>query len=910
MKIPTNYFKAFNVLRNSRQVLIRASVFAALMGLSACGGGGERVGDAEPNRYSAESGLAQKGPLMQGSQITINELSTPNFQPTGRSFGMEVSSNDGKFNPTGIYFLSPYLSTTAIGYYFNEITGAPSNDLVFLRGLSDLSAGADTSINVNVLSGFSKNRIINLLTGTNLLNPSTGMAYSSPPARLPFANARSQAQAENLKAFYIYNSASIFSGASSNGVVQPANFTALDLGRNRAADQILAAISAVVMTAGQNGNGVNTLLSQIEADFADDGLLNNSPKYSQAVQPRLCAAAAITDFAAVAANLNKFYGTSYQATDLSQWVDSSGCVDQVINKYRYTVSCPNPGAVGSTACPTGTEGKTTATPYIASTDDLGQCLSVSNNANLYQIRNGQTSRVVGSALVAKGDSYIVGMTLMRGTELSAYLQRTPPINGVCSATVPSEKIARVAKIITSAYQLASDLMANFDDAYASPFTRGLYDLTWGDGTKLYDDCFLEDGNTKALSRTAFESNFLYNGADQNQRNIAEIGVKRSNLQVLSEATQTNGDGSLRRMITISYDRNYADGTVQLGAHAVLITGSSYGSKMANSSTCTTPDASARVRAYGDRSIVDFWLNAANRRIVSFKLSNGNPTAMTYDKYIAFWIRDYSGVASYAVVSGPGLPSGGLKLLAPRVMRDSPNFGNVTGKYVDWNNFDNFQICRSGTSNLDATVADCRGYGAQGNRWGKLRYADPAQLDADFASLNLSVGGVYTFKIYNGDGWTSINGQASETPIASYSRVLKALPFNSTALTSLYTAWTVNSSLNVDAAQGFRNKTAFTYTTTYPNPVEVAFPQKMGWGGGWIYREGSTQVINPDWSNFWPATQQEIDIYRAPSTTPGNTTVIRTAPAPSSLMVTPDYGELGFWLSSRNGNTVQSILVFQ
>ena len=464
MKIPKNYFKAFNVLRNSRQVLIRASVFAALIGLSACGGGGERVGDAEPNRYSAESGLAQKGPLMQGSQITINELSTPNFQPTGRSFGMEVSSNDGKFNPTGIYFLSPYLSTTAIGYYFNEITGAPSNDLVFLRGLSDLSAGADTSINVNVLSGFSKNRIINLLTGTNLLNPSTGMAYSSPPARLPFANARSQAQAENLKAFYIYNSASIFSGASSNGVVQPANFTALDLGRNRAADQILAAISAVVMTAGQNGNGVNTLLSQIEADFADDGLLNNSPKYSQAVQPRLCAAAAITDFAAVAANLNKFYGTSYQATDLSQWVDTPGCEDQVINMYKFSASNVAVGSVSKSPA------------YIVGADDAGQCFSVGGittgaTAGLYY-KGGETA-VGGTQLVKAGDSITIGISSSTAGTYSGFIQRSAPAtNGNCPTAWSTVKNTRVLKF-SSDFSVSGTVYISGDDGYILYFNGEL-----------------------------------------------------------------------------------------------------------------------------------------------------------------------------------------------------------------------------------------------------------------------------------------------------------------------------------------------------------------------------------------------------------------------------------------------------
>jgi len=377
--------------------------------------------NSNPNGYTVESGLAQKGPLLQGSQITINELSTPNFQPTGRSFSMEVTNNAGKFNPNGIYFVSPYLSTTASGYYFNEISGQRSNDTVNLRGLSDLSAGGDAVINVNVLSTFAKNRTINLATGTNLLNPSTGAPYTTPPAKLPFANARAQAQAETLKAFYINNSASILSGRSLNGVSQPGSFTALDLNQNRAADQILAAISAMVMTAGQNGSGVNTLLSQIEADLADDGLLNNSPGYSTSVQSQMCAAAATTDFSVVASNLNKAYGTNYQGTDLSQWIDTSGCADQLSNKYKFI----------ATNVAAGIESK--SPPYIVGADDVAQCFSVSSAgdgtiAKLYV--NG--SAVANAQLVKLGDSLQIGITPASGNTNTAYIQRSVPIsNGVC-----------------------------------------------------------------------------------------------------------------------------------------------------------------------------------------------------------------------------------------------------------------------------------------------------------------------------------------------------------------------------------------------------------------------------------------------------------------------------------------------
>jgi hypothetical protein len=232
----------------------------------------------------------------------------------------------GAFTPNGITYGSPYLLTTAQGNYYNELTGVQSNDVVNLRGLSQIgtvgAVTADTVINVNALSTMTVSRITKLAT--------RGTASPS------FAAARIQATREALGALYVYSSSSILSGTTINGVAQPANLTALDLSQNQAAgNQLLAAVSALVMTAGTTASGVNTLLSQISVDLADDGVLNNSVNYPVSVQSQLCAAAASTNFATVATNLNKVYGTTYAETDISQWVDTSGCVDQVINKCKF-----------------------------------------------------------------------------------------------------------------------------------------------------------------------------------------------------------------------------------------------------------------------------------------------------------------------------------------------------------------------------------------------------------------------------------------------------------------------------------------------------------------------------------------------------------------------------------------------
>ncbi len=352
----------------------------------------------------------------------VNEITAATLQPNGKEYTFRTSNNLGAFSTAGIKFTSNYLSTMAWGYYFDEITGKQSTDVVALAGLSDITAGADTSINVNALSSMAVNRITKLATQT------------SP---LTFTAARAQAQKDVLGAFYIYNGSAILTGTTVNNVAQPANLTALDLSKNRAGDQMLAALSGVLMKAGANGNGVNTLLSQIAVDLGDDGLLNNSPNYTPSVSTQLCAAADVTDFAAIATNLNKLYGTKYTATDLSQWVDSSGCVDQVIDKFKFSASDVK----------TSTVSKSPA--YVAGHDDVGQCFSVGNAttgaiAKLYY--KGSTTAVVGTQKVVLGDSMTVGISAANGGTFSAFIRRSAPDStGACPSTAPTNGLARVQK---------------------------------------------------------------------------------------------------------------------------------------------------------------------------------------------------------------------------------------------------------------------------------------------------------------------------------------------------------------------------------------------------------------------------------------------------------------------------------
>jgi hypothetical protein len=391
---------------------------AAAVLLAGCGGGQ----DTEAAGYTVDGGIAQKGPLAQGSVVTVDELSSTTLLPTGKEYTFRTLNNLGTFFTTGIAFGSRHLSTLAQGYYFNEITGAQSTDIVVLSGLSQIGTGGDSVINVNALSSMAVNRVIKLATAT---------------PKITFAAARAQAQRELLAASYIYNGTGILTGTTVANVAQPANLTALDLSKSRAGDQMLAAMSGVVMTAGANGNGVNTLLSQIAVDLGDDGLLNNSVNYTTSVSSQLCAAAAATDFSIVAANLNRVYGSTYTAANLSQWVDTSGCVDKVINKYKFT----------ATNVAVGTESKSPA--YIAGPDDVGQCLSVGSvstgaTAKLYY--KGATTAVAAMQKVALGDSLTVGIAATSLGSFAGFIQRSAPsANGACPTTVPASGTARVQK---------------------------------------------------------------------------------------------------------------------------------------------------------------------------------------------------------------------------------------------------------------------------------------------------------------------------------------------------------------------------------------------------------------------------------------------------------------------------------
>ena len=70
------------------------------------------------------SGYVQKGPYVQGTEITVRELYS-NMTPSGRTFTGTIEDNTGSFSTKGdlAYRL---VELSADGYYYNEVSGSLS----------------------------------------------------------------------------------------------------------------------------------------------------------------------------------------------------------------------------------------------------------------------------------------------------------------------------------------------------------------------------------------------------------------------------------------------------------------------------------------------------------------------------------------------------------------------------------------------------------------------------------------------------------------------------------------------------------------------------------------------------------------------------------------------------------------
>jgi N-acetylneuraminic acid mutarotase len=280
-----------------------------LMALAACGGGGGggSASTPPPVTYSANSGVAQKGPLIKGSTVTAQELNAM-LSPTGAQYSYQITSDLGTFSPTST-FRSQYIGILATGYYFDELANAVSSGTVTLNGYSDLAV--DSVLNVNLLTTLEYQRIQNLITKSNMT----------------FAAARTQAESEVLAALNIPTGGY---GA----------FGTLDESGGTDGDHILAAISSIFVY-GNSAGPLSQLIANFQSDIGTNGTITNAKTTAA-----LVAAAKAINPVTVASNLTQYYATpglTFTAANISEWIAQSG--DGVIGKFTFQVPDAAPSSI-------------------------------------------------------------------------------------------------------------------------------------------------------------------------------------------------------------------------------------------------------------------------------------------------------------------------------------------------------------------------------------------------------------------------------------------------------------------------------------------------------------------------------------------------------------------------------------
>ena len=477
----------------------------------------------------------------------------------------------------------------------------------------------------------------------------------------------------------------------------------------------------------------------------------------------------------------------------------------------------------------------------------------------------------------------------------------PPVVSVAPSTEP-------------ALEAATKLLAKAD-----AFRATAIPATGVANAELLDGCFLTNGFSKPFIVADFDADPLAISSRQ-----FDVGSTRNNIRVLADRTIANADGTNRREIDIKFDETYKDGskrnaTADAEPNTTIISGSSSGAKLPDGTNCTTSESKSDWRFYGNRKVINANVQAFNQRYDRTVLTTGLPStpAVVYNKYIRFNVQDPANVARYVTIAGPGIVAGTpaapitLKMVSVRLLRDAPEFAGKNGNFVDWKDNDQWQFCRTATGGLaTAETADCVAHGATTNNWGSFNATVPATLDAQFDALGVVAGGEYTVKVYNDDGWKTINGQASSTPIATYTLKLANLPFSAVALagtsgvtTDLFPKVATNSMTPAEISTAVRAKAAFSMNLSWTAPGAMPDGKTLGLGGLFSFKQGKVDATQ---GPFNPASRRFDPTYPLANVTSATLPI----PAAVAKLGLPTYMQYWLFFNNRNGNTVESLYAFQ
>ncbi len=169
-----------------------------------------------------------------------------------------------------------------------------------------------------------------------------------------------------------------------------------------------------------------------------------------------------------------------------------------------------------------------------------------------------------------------------------------------------------------------------------------------------------------------------------------------------------------------------------------------------------------------------------------------------------------------------------------------------------------------------------------------------------------VAGTYTFKIYNDDGWKTIDGQVGKTPIATYTAQLESLPIS-------FVEMNVTSNPNNDKFPKISSASSpaaivalelaglpYTGSLSWTSPLFIATsPYKLSFVEA--YTEGSVSTTGV----VFPRVAKFVDIFPGSNALTGT---INVAANPANLGQ-KSYSEVQVNYTNRNQSRIRSFISF-
>ena len=237
------------IARNVPPMRFIIAMFLSALLLAACGDDSENAGgtveDGEVVAIVDKmiSGVSQKGPFVNGSSVTVQELDGKTLAQTGLGFEGKIKNDLGEFTVKVNKLESQYALLKANGFYRNEVTGEKSKSQITLYALTDLSNRDE--VNVNLLTHLAYERSL----------------YLAMVDTLSVAKAKKQAEVEILNSFGIEGD---FAAAE-------------DLNIFGADDQSAALLAmSILMQSDLSEGDFSERLADYAADIESDGIWNDA----------------------------------------------------------------------------------------------------------------------------------------------------------------------------------------------------------------------------------------------------------------------------------------------------------------------------------------------------------------------------------------------------------------------------------------------------------------------------------------------------------------------------------------------------------------------------------------------------------------------------------------------------------